>query len=147
MSKWPYTVVCLFALLVYNCGSPGQKTTGEKAGYFEYATPEEVGISSASLDQITDEIKKWVEDGDPVGAELLVMWMNKSQLDSKRYLSEASVKKALEHTLLSTKGAPGLGKGYGMHWSIYPGGKEGVLPRFGHSGSDGTLAGAIPVQK
>jgi CubicO group peptidase (beta-lactamase class C family) len=77
-------------------------------------------------------------------AKFLLMWMNKGKLDSKRYLSEASVKKALETSPLSKKGAHGSSKGYGMHWSIFPGSKEGHLPAFGHSGSDGTLAIAVP---
>ncbi|MCP5106839.1 MAG: beta-lactamase family protein, partial [bacterium] len=83
----------------------------------------------------------------PIGyAKFLLMWMNKGQLDSKRYLSEVSVKKALEPSLLSAKGTPGIRQGYGMHWSILKGGKEGYLPRFGHNGSDGTLAAAVPDQ-
>lgn len=77
-------------------------------------------------------------------AKFLLMWMNKGKLDSKRYLSEASVKKALEAPSLSKKRAYGSYEGYGMHWSIFPGSKGGHLPAFGHGGSDGTLAVAIP---
>jgi CubicO group peptidase (beta-lactamase class C family) len=77
-------------------------------------------------------------------AKFLLMWMNKGKLDSKRYLSEASVKKALEASPLSKIGAHGFTEGYGMHWSIFPGSKEGYLPAFSHIGSDGTLAAAIP---
>lgn len=85
------TVFCLFALLVYNFGSSQPKTTPKKGTYFEYAKPEDVGVASASLDQITEEIKKWVENGDPVGAEFLVIknrkiikhetfgWMNREE--------------------------------------------------------------------
>lgn len=59
-------------------------------------------------------------------------------------MSEASVKKALETSPLSKKEAHGSTEGYGMHWSIFQGGEEGYLPPFGHGGSDGTLAVAVP---
>ena len=85
------TVVCLFALQVYNCGDQQPKNTVIKDTYFEYAKPEDVGVDSTSLNKITQEIKKWVENGDPVGAEFLVIknrkiikhetfgWMNREK--------------------------------------------------------------------
>ena len=84
-------VFCLLTILVCHCGYSQPETTRIEDTYFEYAKPEDVGMSSASLNQITEEIKKWVENGDPVGAEFLVIknrkiikhetfgWMNKEE--------------------------------------------------------------------
>lgn len=46
---------------------------GIDAPAFPYAAPEEVGLSSATLDRLGDEITGWVANGELVGAELLIV--------------------------------------------------------------------------
>jgi CubicO group peptidase (beta-lactamase class C family) len=69
-------------------------------------------------------------------ARWLTVWMDLGAFEGGRLLEESTVREAL---------APGYSPGYGMHWELFsspPGGSG--LPRFGHSGSDGTLAVAFP---
>ncbi len=47
---------------------PGVESPG-----FPYAQPEEVGLSSAKLDRLADEVAQWVAGGEIVGAELLIV--------------------------------------------------------------------------
>jgi CubicO group peptidase (beta-lactamase class C family) len=64
--------------------------------------------------------------------------MNLGAYDGGRLLKEETVREALR---------TGYSPSYGMHWQLFP--KEGAsssLPRFGHSGSDGTMAVAFPEQ-
>ncbi|MEE8551350.1 MAG: serine hydrolase [Gemmatimonadota bacterium] len=46
---------------------------GVESPSFPYAQPEEVGLSSAKLDRLADEIAQWVAGGEIVGAELLIV--------------------------------------------------------------------------
>jgi CubicO group peptidase (beta-lactamase class C family) len=70
-------------------------------------------------------------------AKFLKFWMNKGAVDEKRLLSEEIVKNALTSTALN--------KEYGWHWEIYyQKSQKSELPVFGHGGSSGTLAVAIP---
>lgn len=70
-------------------------------------------------------------------AKFLKFWMNKGVVDDKRLLSEEIVKNALTSTALNEE--------YGWHWEIYHQKSENSeLPIFGHGGSSGTLALAIP---
>ena len=67
----------------------------------------------------------------------LACWMDGTRLPghpSKRLLSQQIVDAAL-----TSHGSDEYG-GYGYHWSVYDGGVAG----FGHSGSDGTMAIAVP---
>ena len=64
-------------------------------------------------------------------AKFLYMWMNKGSIDSHRYLSEESVVNALTPGNFNDK--------YGYLWEIGD--------YFGHGGSDGTIAFAIPEKK
>jgi len=82
-------------------------------------------------------------------ARWLSVWMNLGAYEGGRLLQESTVREAL---------AQGYSAGYGMHWERFPeteqeeeagdasdSGDNG-LPRFGHRGSDGTLAIAFPDQ-
>ena len=69
-------------------------------------------------------------------ARFLAMWMDRGKAESQSFLTPESVKMALTPSAL-TKGDQ---SGYGFHWQIY------IEPSliFGHGGSDGTMAFAIP---
>jgi len=69
---------------------------GGKVSVFQYARPETVGISSASLQRIGDEIEQWVRNGDIVGAEWLVI------KDRKIVMHEAVGWKDLEDNIPMT---------------------------------------------
>lgn len=58
------------------------------------------------------------------------------EFDGGRLLDEATIREAL---------APAYSAGYGMHWERFSGPVgDSDLPRFGHEGSDGTIAIAFP---
>ena len=69
-------------------------------------------------------------------ARFLSVWMDRGKLTDGRILKSETVEKALK---------AGPYDGYAMHWEIF-GSSEGpgFLPSFGHGGSDGTFAMAIP---
>jgi CubicO group peptidase (beta-lactamase class C family) len=70
-------------------------------------------------------------------SKFLAMWMDGGLAGETRILPESTVVSALQ---------PGpLSQDYGMHWEVYYPGETGSLPSaFGHGGSDGTLALALP---
>jgi len=69
-------------------------------------------------------------------ARWLHLWMDRGVADELRLLSEETVTTALQ---------PAMTPGYGLHWEIFsPLPEDGTLPAFGHGGSDGTLAVAMP---
>jgi CubicO group peptidase (beta-lactamase class C family) len=69
-------------------------------------------------------------------ARFLAMWMDRGRVGDDRLLSEATVLEALQR---------GSDADYGLHWQIMGDAEApGALPLFGHGGSDGTLAVAIP---
>jgi CubicO group peptidase (beta-lactamase class C family) len=70
-------------------------------------------------------------------ATFLTMWMNKGRYGDRRLLSEGAVEAALR---------PLAGGQYGMHWGV-PRTPiiDGMPLMFGHGGSDGTLAIALPA--
>jgi CubicO group peptidase (beta-lactamase class C family) len=71
-------------------------------------------------------------------ARWLSVWMNLGAYDGGRLLEEETVREALR---------AGYSPAYGMHWQLFPkDGEASALPRFGHSGSDGTIAVAFPEQ-
>jgi CubicO group peptidase (beta-lactamase class C family) len=69
-------------------------------------------------------------------ARWLAVWADLGEYEGGRLLEEATVREAL---------AQGYAPGYGMHWERFAEADGGVgLPRFGHSGSDGTFAAVFP---
>lgn len=69
-------------------------------------------------------------------ARWLLLWMDRGLAGEERFLTEATVVEAL---------TPALSRGYGLHWEVFsPVPEDGSLPAFGHGGSDGTLAVAMP---
>lgn len=69
-------------------------------------------------------------------ARWLSVWMRLGSYDGGRILEEATVREAL---------AAGYSPNYGMHWERFTEpGDPTALPRFGHTGSDGTIAVAFP---
>lgn len=75
-------------------------------------------------------------------ARFLYMWMNNNNLESQKFISNELVVSALTPSRLNAK--------YGYLWEIPSTGtakddeKDQSLPIFGHGGSDGTIAFAIP---
>lgn len=69
-------------------------------------------------------------------AKFLAMWMEKGSAGGIRFLKAETVQKALTRSPQTSKG----NDGYGYHWEIF----NAMLGAFGHSGSDGTLAIAVP---
>jgi len=69
-------------------------------------------------------------------AKFLAMWMDEGSVGSTKFLKPETVHKALTRSPLTSKG----NDGYGYHWGIF----NTKLGAFGHSGSDGTLAIAVP---
>ena len=69
-------------------------------------------------------------------ARFMAMWMDRGEAASQRFLTSETTELALTSSLL-TKGDD---SGYGFQWQIH---KESPLT-FGHGGSDGTIAIAIP---
>jgi len=66
----------------------------------------------------------------------LHLWMSRGGSGPVRLVSEETVVEALK---------PATTRGYGLHWEIFsPMPDDGTLPAFGHGGSDGTLAVAMP---
>ena len=70
--------VALTAVLAVGCS--GQETIprtgtlpGVSASPFPYASPESVGLSSGTLNELADLVEQWVQSGRIVGAELLVV--------------------------------------------------------------------------
>jgi CubicO group peptidase (beta-lactamase class C family) len=71
-------------------------------------------------------------------ARFLSLWMARGQAADGQLLSEETVVEALQ---------PGLEPSYGYHWEVLaPASSPGELPAFGHRGSDGTIAVAIPEE-
>jgi CubicO group peptidase (beta-lactamase class C family) len=69
-------------------------------------------------------------------ARWLAVWMDLGAYDGGRLLQEGTVREALE---------AGYSPSYGMHWQRFAeSGDPAELPRFGHTGSDGTIAIAFP---
>lgn len=69
-------------------------------------------------------------------AKFLAMWMDQGITGSTRFLKPETVQKALTRSPHTSEG----NGGYGYHWEIY----NAELGAFGHRGSDGTLAIAVP---
>lgn len=70
-------------------------------------------------------------------AAFLKMWMDGGKHGKVRFLKEETVQKALTPGPVSPR--------YGMHWEIYhPASGDETMPVFGHGGSDGTVAIALP---
>jgi CubicO group peptidase (beta-lactamase class C family) len=70
-------------------------------------------------------------------ARWLTCFMDLGRFEGGRILSEETVREAL------TRGSEA---GYGLHWEVFGEPVEaGTLPPFGHGGSDGTLALAVPA--
>lgn len=76
-------------------------------------------------------------------ARFLQAWMNLGRFDGGTLLRPETVRRALtRHDGLSRPD-----RGYGMHWEVYGESDDpDVLPPFGHGGSDGTIAIAIPAK-
>ena len=53
---------------------------GIESPMFPYAKPEEVGLSSAQLDELADEVARWVANGELVGAEIMIVKARKIAL-------------------------------------------------------------------
>ena len=69
-------------------------------------------------------------------ARFLTLWMDRGRLQEGSMLSDSTVSAALQR---------GSASYYGFHWVLYgDAGSADQLPPFGHSGSDGTIAIAIP---
>jgi len=70
-------------------------------------------------------------------SRFLAMWMDRGLAGEARFLPETTIVSALQ---------PGpLSPDYAMHWQVYQSGDTGAVPpAFGHGGSDGTLAMALP---
>ncbi len=61
-------------LLAQDVEVPRTRTfPGVESPAFPYAQPEEVGLSSAKLNRLADEVAHWVAGGEIVGAELLIV--------------------------------------------------------------------------
>ena len=72
-------------------------------------------------------------------AKFLAAWMKRGE-DEVLPLSPGLVKQAL-----TPETERGNGRSYGMHWDIFAtGDQDGIPAAFGHGGSDGTIALAIP---
>jgi CubicO group peptidase (beta-lactamase class C family) len=69
-------------------------------------------------------------------AKFLAMWMDKGIAGGTRFLNPETIEMALTRSPQTSKG----NDGYGYHWEIY----DAELGAFGHRGSDGTLAIAVP---
>lgn len=69
-------------------------------------------------------------------AKFLAMWMDEGIAGNTRFLKPETVHKALIRFSHTSKG----NEGYGYHWEIL----NAELGAFGHRGSDGTLAIAVP---
>jgi CubicO group peptidase (beta-lactamase class C family) len=72
-------------------------------------------------------------------ASFLAMWMDEGVAGKARLLQPKSVQKALTRSPQTSDG----NDGYGYHWEIY----NAEIGAFGHRGSDGTLAIAVPKDK
>jgi CubicO group peptidase (beta-lactamase class C family) len=69
-------------------------------------------------------------------ARFLSVWMDLGKFENSRLLKEENIKRALQQT---------EGSEYGFHWEVFGIQEEsGGLPPFGHGGSDGTFAIAVP---
>jgi CubicO group peptidase (beta-lactamase class C family) len=69
-------------------------------------------------------------------ARFLSVWMDLGKFENSRLLKEENIKRALRQTDHYE---------YGFHWEVFGKQEEsGGLPPFGHGGSDGTFAIAIP---
>jgi CubicO group peptidase (beta-lactamase class C family) len=71
-------------------------------------------------------------------AKFLALWMDEgiASESGTRFLKSETVRMALTRSPQTSKGTDG----YGYHWEIY----DAELGAFGHRGSDGTLAIAVP---
>lgn len=72
-------------------------------------------------------------------AKFLALWMNGGTVGEARLFGEESVRAALTPSELHD--------GYGLHWELYHAGLDSsALPVFGHGGSSGTVAIALPSE-
>jgi CubicO group peptidase (beta-lactamase class C family) len=71
-------------------------------------------------------------------ARFMAMWMDRGEAGSQRFLQPETIQLALTTSPLSDGGD----NGYGYQWQVH---KKTPLT-FGHGGSDGTLAIAIPEE-
>ena len=70
-------------------------------------------------------------------AKFLLVWMERGEYSGGQLLSEETIVEALSGSLLN--------RHYGYHWELYADPEDSdELPVFGHAGSDGTIAIAIP---
>ena len=80
-------------------------------------------------------------------ARFLTTWMRRGALDGVRLIDEATVVEALRSDEPIAWGGELPSDHYGQHWVLFAEpNSRGELPVFGHWGSDGTLAMALPEQ-
>ena len=78
-------------------GIPRTRTLpGIPSPAFPYAHPESVGLSSERLGLLADEVAAWVAEGDPIGAELLVIKDGKAVLHEAFGWSDRENKRPME---------------------------------------------------
>lgn len=71
-------------------------------------------------------------------ARWLTVFLDMGEFEGGRLLTEETIRAAIR---------PVATPGYGLHWEIFSAPPEGAgLPAFGHGGSDGTLAMALPYE-
>ena len=71
-------------------------------------------------------------------ARWLTVFLDMGEFEGGRLLTEETIREAIH---------PAATPGYGLHWEIFSASPEGAgLPAFGHGGSDGTLALALPYE-
>lgn len=80
-------------------------------------------------------------------AKFLHMWMNNGSFNGSKFLEPDSVKMALTpNPLIEPPKKGDFGMSYGMHWQFVLNFKTGEPLAIGHTGSDGTMAYAMPDQ-
>ena len=80
-------------------------------------------------------------------ARFLTVWMRGGEFDGGHLLDKATVSRALRSDQPITWGGELPPDHYGQHWVLFAEPRsQGELPVFGHWGSDGTLAMALPEQ-
>lgn len=105
----------------------GTRTDGPLVRYWDHTMPQQTPWFRASggLYSTVFDYARW-----------LAAWMDLGVFEGGRLLEEATIREALSQ---------GYSRGYGMHWERFSDPEDpSVLPRFGHGGSDGTLAIAFP---
>ena len=73
-------------------------------------------------------------------ARFLQFWMDKGVVGEGALLNKSTIDLAINPPDRTIQGS----HGYGLHWELFPPIPSDALPAFGHGGSDGTLAMAIP---